>query len=59
MGNIVTITVATDDNSIIQIKDALIKWLLMHENDYLVFSEMALMCKDCKKTFDLETFEEE
>ena len=59
MSNMVTITVTTDDNNIIQTKDALIKWLLMHEGDYLVFSEMALMCKDCNKIFDLETFEEE
>ena len=55
----VTITITTDDNSIIQTRDApLIKWLLMHEGDELVFSEMVLLCKNCKKIFDLETFSE-
>ena len=51
----VTITITTDDNSIIQTRDTpLIKWLQMHEEDELVFSEMVLLCKTCKKIFDLE-----
>ena len=55
----VTITITTDDNNIIQTRDTpLIKWLLIHETDELVFSEMVLMCKKCKKIFDLETFSE-